>query len=75
MRAVLYTQPNCRFCEMAKDFLSSHGIPYVERDVSTDEAAVLELRKLGILAVPVIILEGHVVVGCDIDKLAELIGE
>lgn len=75
MIATVYTQPGCRFCEMAKEFLSTHGIPYVERDVSVDEAAVHELRRLGTLAIPTIILNGRVIVGFNVEQLSEALGE
>ena len=75
MRAILYTEPGCRFCQMARDFLSSHGIGYTERDVSIDQSAREELAELGALAVPVIIIENHVILGFNIQKLSEIIGE
>lgn len=75
MIATLYVQPGCEFCAMAKEFLSSHGIAYVERDVSIDKSAVHELRQLGTLATPVIVLNGYVIIGFNVEQLSEVIGE
>lgn len=75
MVATIYVQPGCRFCDMAKEFLSSHGIPYVERDISVDESAVHELRRLGTLAVPIILLNGRTIIGFNPEQLSEAIGE
>ena len=73
--ATLFVQPACPFCDEARDFLSAHGIPWTERDVTKDPEAVAELRRLGTLATPVIILGGKAVVGFNVELLAELLGE
>ncbi len=75
MIATIYVQPGCRFCDMAREFLSTHGIPYLERDVSVDESAVHELRRLGTLAVPTIVLNGRIIIGFNVEQLSEAIGE
>jgi glutaredoxin len=75
MRATLYIEPASLFCQLARDFLSAQGIPFEEKDVSQDEEAIRELRAIGVLAVPVIVLDQHVVIGFDQEKLATLIGE
>jgi glutaredoxin len=75
MRATLYVEPNSQFCQMARDFFSAQGIPFVEKDVSKDAEALQELRAIGTLAVPVILLEEHVVIGFDQERLATIIGE
>ncbi|HEX2171987.1 MAG TPA: PDZ domain-containing protein [Dehalococcoidia bacterium] len=55
---------------MAKEFLSQKGVSYVERDVSLDRQAALELYQLtGRGAVPVIVVNNEVVVGFDRARL------
>lgn len=73
--ATLYVQPGCPFCDLARQFLSDNGIPWIERDVTKDPAAVQELRRIGTLATPVIVLGGKVVIGFNVVRLAELLGE
>jgi len=61
---------------MAKKFLSERGIPYVEYDVSRDNAAGDEMVKLtGQMGVPVIVVDGQVIVGFDKPRLEQLIGK
>jgi arsenate reductase-like glutaredoxin family protein len=73
--ATLYVQPNCAFCDQARQFLSENGIPWTERDVTKEPAAVEELRRIGTLATPVIVLGGKVIVGFNVEQLAEFLGE
>jgi glutaredoxin 3 len=56
-----------------KEFLSQKGIPYVERDVSTDEQAMEELADLGYMTTPVITIDGEVIVGFNWKRLEELL--
>jgi glutaredoxin len=62
------------FCNRTKEFLSQHGIVFEERDVSTDEAALEELQRRGLMTTPVILVDDGVVVGFDPAKLAKLLG-
>ncbi len=62
------------FCNRTKEFLSQHGIGFEERDVSSDEAALGELQKRGLMTTPVILIDDEVVVGFDRTKLAQLLG-
>lgn len=57
-----------------KEFLSQQGIPYVNRDISTDESALAELEKLGFMTTPVTTIDGEVVVGFDRKRLEALLG-
>ncbi|WP_428846276.1 glutathione S-transferase N-terminal domain-containing protein [Metallumcola ferriviriculae] len=55
-----------------KEYLSQKGVSFKELDVSSDEAARDEMhKKTGMMAVPVIAIDGEVIVGFDrqaIDK-------
>jgi glutaredoxin len=57
-----------------KGFLSEHGIPYVERDVMEDAAALQELEELGVMTTPVVRVGEEVVVGFNRDRLTALLG-
>jgi glutaredoxin len=66
MRTRLYAKPECPYCERARAFLAEWGAPYVELDVTRDEAALRELMHVsGRLAVPVLVAGYYVVVGFD----------
>lgn len=60
---------------MAKDYLSSKNIAYTEVDVSTDRERQQELvTKSGQFGVPVIDVDGKIIVGFDKRKLDEYAG-
>jgi len=62
------------FCRSVKEFLSQNEIAYEEKDVSADEAALHELRHMGVFTTPATVIDGEVVVGFDRKRLAELMG-
>ncbi len=62
------------FCNRTKEFLSQHGIAFEERDVTSDEAALDELQKRGLMTTPVTLIDDKVIVGFDRVKLAKLLG-
>lgn len=70
----VYTTPTCQYCKMAKDFFQANNVEYKELDVSADEALRNEMvEKSGQMGVPVIDIEGEIVVGFDEPKLRELL--
>ena len=59
---------------MAKEYFSARGISYVNLDVSADKAAADEIvRVSGQMGVPVIVIDGKVVVGFDKARIEELL--
>lgn len=57
-----------------KEFLSTNDIPYEERDVMEDPAALQELEELGVMTTPVVRVGDEVVVGFDRARLTALLG-
>jgi len=57
------------FCNQAKEYLSQKGIEFQERDIAEDLGALADLKKLGYLTTPVIVIDGSVIVGFDADKI------
>ena len=71
----IYSTPTCGYCKMAKEYLTSKHIPYTDVDVSRDPAKQQEmLTKSGQFGVPVIDVDGKIIVGYDKRKLDEYIG-
>ncbi len=71
----IYTTPTCVFCRMAKDFFKANKLDYQEFNVATDEKARDEMvKKSGQLGVPVIDIDGKLVLGFDKPKLQQLLG-
>ncbi len=61
------------FCGKVKGFLSRKKIPFIDRNIAADEAALSELEKLGYMTTPVTVIDGEVVVGFDQPKLERLL--
>ena len=60
-------------CEREKEFLSHKGIPFTDRNIRQDPAALVELQRLGARATPVTIIGGEVVIGFDRGRLERLL--
>ncbi len=56
-----------------KEYLSEKGVEFVEKNVQTDTSARKELMQKGIMAVPVVEIDGETIVGFDRDKMEELL--
>jgi len=74
-KVTVYSTPTCPFCIRAKQFLKENNIQYVDIDVSSDQAKAQEMiEKSGQMGVPVIDVEGAIVIGFDKDKIKEALG-
>jgi glutaredoxin 3 len=61
---VVYSTPSCSYCTMVKDFLKKKNVPFQDYDVSRDQRRADEMvRKSGQMGVPVIEVNGRVLVG------------
>lgn len=69
-KVVVYSTPTCPFCVMAKNFLTENNIEFADYDVSTDQAKAQEMiDKSGQTGVPVLDIEGTIIVGFDVEKI------
>lgn len=74
MEIKVYSTPTCPYCSMAKKYLDSKNIKYEEYDVSSDKNAASEMiNKSGQRGVPVLDIDGNIVIGFDKDKIDDLI--
>jgi len=74
-QVTIYTTPTCVYCKMAKEFFKENDVSFEEKDVAADEQARSEMiEKSGQLGVPLIDIDGNLVVGFDKAKLSELLG-
>jgi len=70
----IYTTPSCQYCHMAKEYFKENGVEYKEHDVAQDVEARAEMvEKSGQMGVPVIVIDGEIVVGFDQGKIEELL--
>jgi glutaredoxin 3 len=71
----IYTTPTCPHCAAAKRFLKERSVPYREVDVSRSAAAAQEVvRRSGQMGVPVIDVNGRIIVGFDRPRLVQALG-
>ena len=63
---IIYSTPTWPHCKRAKEYLSQKGISYVDYDVAKDRDKVKEMiQKSGQMGVPVLDIEGEIIVGFD----------
>lgn len=71
----LYTTPYCTYCKFAKAFFTKNKISFEEIDISEDEKALNDmLQRSGQMSVPVIEVDGKMIVGFNETKLRKLLG-
>ncbi len=62
----IYTTVTCPYCKFAKEFFRQHNVKYKEVDVGNDPTAAKEMiDKSGQMGVPVIEIDGTIIVGFD----------
>ena len=68
----IYSMSTCKYCHQAKDFLDENGVEYIDIDVGSDEQAYEHMKKIsGQQYVPVIDIDGELIIGFDEKKLRE----
>ena len=72
---IVYSTPSCPWCHRAMDYLKEKGIDFEHVDVSQDhEKAMVMIEKSGQRGVPVIDIDGQIIIGFDKDKIDSLLG-
>ena len=70
----IYTTPTCTYCQLAKDYFKNNGISYQEFNVATDlEKRKEMIERSGQMGVPVIDIDGKLMVGFEEKTLAAAI--
>ena len=70
----VYSTPTCTYCVTLKKFLTEKGIQFEAVDVSQNEKDLQEMvDKSGQMGVPVIDIDGEIIVGFNRNKIVELL--
>jgi glutaredoxin-like YruB-family protein len=70
MKVMIYSTPTCPYCKMAKEFLRQNKINFEDINVAADKQKAQEMiEKSGQMGVPVIIIDGKMIVGFDKEQL------
>ena len=73
-KVIIYSTPTCPWCKLAKEFFKKHDIAFEDKNVAGDHATVEEMiKKSGQLGVPVIDIDGQIVIGFDQKKISQLL--
>jgi len=65
-KVIVYSTETCPWCHKAKDFLKENNVEFEDKNVAEDEAARKELvDKSGQMGVPVLDIDGTIIVGFD----------
>jgi len=74
-KVIVYSTPTCPFCMMTKNFLRDNKIDFEDIDVSSDREKAQEMvQKSAQMAVPVIDIEGEIIVGFDKERIRKALG-
>ena len=65
-KVIVYSTKTCPYCRMLKDFLKENNIEFTDYDVGNDREKLEEMiKKTGQIGVPVIDIDGKIIVGFD----------
>jgi len=69
-QVTIYSATWCAFCHMAKQYLDQRGVSYIDKDVDQSMDNLREsVEKSGQRGIPVIDIDGQIIVGFDRPKI------
>jgi len=72
---VIYSTPSCPWCHRVKQFLQEKNVTFQDFDVSQNQDKAEEMvQKSGQMGVPVVDINGEIIVGFDRDRIEEVLG-
>jgi glutaredoxin 3 len=74
MNVKVYSTPTCPWCKHAKDYLKRNNIQFDEINVQGNKEAAQEMiKKSSQMGVPVIDIDGKIIVGFDEQELDKVL--
>ena len=74
-KVLIYTTPTCPYCQMAKAFLKENKVAYRDINVAANPAKANEMvEKSGQMGVPVLDINGTIIVGFDEPRIRKALG-
>ena len=71
----VYSTSTCPYCHMLKGFLKEKNVQFEDIDVGKDAQAASEMiEKTGQMGVPVIDIDGKIIVGFDKEAISNELG-
>lgn len=73
-KVLVYTTPTCPYCGTLKKYLEEKNIPFQAFDVASNAEARNEMiKKCNCMTVPVVDIDGEIIVGFDKEKINKLL--
>ncbi len=73
-KVIIYSTPTCHYCKIAKEFFERNNVAYEEFDVYSDIDSRRDMmQKSGQMGVPVIDIDGEIIVGFNMSKISSLL--
>jgi glutaredoxin len=63
------------YCTKVKEYLSQKGVKYTERNIASDPSAIFELRKRGVMTLPLTLIDDEAVTGFNQEKIDQLLNK
>ena len=74
MNVKVYSTNFCPYCKMAKEFLKEKNISFEDINVQENKEAAREMiEKSGQTGVPVIEIDGQIVIGFNLEQIKKLL--
>ncbi|MBS3080230.1 glutaredoxin family protein [Candidatus Pacearchaeota archaeon] len=74
MKIIIYGTDSCPWCHKAREFMKEHKVKFTDKNVGEDRKVAEEMiKKSGQQGVPVIDVDGEIIVGFDEDRLRSLL--
>ncbi len=71
----IYSTPTCHWCNLAKAFFRENKVEYMDYNVAMDVRAANEMvMKTGQMGVPVIDIDGQLIIGFDKPRIVNALG-
>lgn len=73
-KVIVYSTPTCPYCVYAKKYFKENNVAFEDVDVTRDHARAQEMiKKSGQMGVPVIDINGNIIVGFQPEAFASLL--
>ena len=74
-KVITYRTTMCPWCHRAEEFFKANNVEFTSINVARDLNAAREMtQKSGQMGVPVIDIDGHIIVGYDVLSFKKLLG-
>jgi glutaredoxin-like YruB-family protein len=73
-KVIVYTAEWCTWCHKVVEFLKENNVEFEEKNVADQAKAKEAIEKSGQAGIPVVDIDGEIVVGFNEKKLKELLG-